>query len=480
MAAIATADMARMHLSSVLCGLAERWHISDLLDWAYRLCYSIYRNGKLQKSVHPRSSSDPHSDQVVNELPDKQYANKTERNVVLLERHLERNQSQQMLPLSPQEINYVKRSTEDSDGLSDGQLGDLLERVVQQPATSCELMMGEAQSLGPSDVATLLQDNGLTGGIRITFDTSSAVQVEKIVVSTETELPTTNEKSPADPHCSNLSVPPSAANTPLVHDLRISEETPAPCTIDMAFEEDTRLWGLHPANFEAEQSAKLDNMMPKGYRYARDLQSDLVFIPPLNHPQGIPGNDFVIQKKGTHAVAIIKPPTAVNEATVRNVGVQHKLSQVTDSYQPSEQNALTANGSLRQYNSTNAHQSVYHFSDHTPLSPTSRVIAAINANPPSPPLAVVDHAPVASMYGVSHIPTHYEWPQPWHNTGIPSTEGMDTSYSLPCQYFEQPQYFATPFDQTTIWGAVQDGYTYETFQGTWCGRCLVDDRDETQ
>lgn len=472
--------MARMHLLSVICGLAERWHINDLLDWAYRLYYSSYRNGKLQKSVHSRSSSDPHSDQVVNKFPDKRYANNIAKNVVLLERHLESNQSQQMIPLSPQEINYVKRFVEDSDALNDAQLSDLLERVVQQPATRSELMMGEEQSLEFSDVDSILQDNDLTDEIRVTSDTPSAVQVDKTVVGTETELATTNEKSPAGPHCSNLSVPPSAANTPLVHDLRTSEEAPASCTIDMAFEEDTRLWELHPANFGAEQSAKLDNMMPKGYRYARDLQSDLVFIPPLNHPQGVPGHDFVIQKKGTHAVAIIKPPTAVNEATVWNVDVQHRLSQVANSYQPSEQNVLTVNESLRQYNSTNVHQSVHHLSNHTPMSPASRVIAAINANPPSPPLAVVDQAPIASMYGVSHTPSHYGWPQHWHNTGAPSAEGTGFSYFLPCQYFEQPQYFATPFNQTAIWGHAQYDYMYATFQGTWHESCPTDDRDGTQ
>lgn len=75
----------------------------------------------------------------------------------------------------------------------------------------------------------------------------------------------------------------------------------------IAFEADTRWHGLHPANLKQEGSRCLDDIIPKGFRYARELQHEIAYIPPLNHPQAAPNAQFIVQKPGSSAVAIIRP-----------------------------------------------------------------------------------------------------------------------------------------------------------------------------
>lgn len=225
---------------------------------------------------------------------------------------------------------------------------------------------------------------------------------------------------------------------------------------------------MHPANLEGERASKLDNMMSRVYRYARDLQSDLVFIPPLNQPQSVPGSDFVIQEKGTRAVAIIKPPAVVDDTARRNNAVQYGSIQIPNGYQPPKQKARAVNEPFGQDNSAHAHDSVHHLSDQPQISPTSQVIAVINANPPLQPLESTDHASMPSMYGVNYIQNHHYWQQTWHNTNILGTRGMGPSSFSPYQYLGQPSYYATPFDQTAMGDNAWHGYAYSSFQDTGC------------
>jgi len=121
----------------------------------------------------------------------------------------------------------------------------------------------------------------------------------------------------------------------------------APPIIDMAFEEDTRLYGMHPANLNAEQSAKLESVMPIGYRYARAQQPDLVFIAPLNHPKIAPGDHFIVQKKGTCAIPIIKPPNPTKGAAVSPNEDEGGTCQVSNWNEPLRQNTIAANSSIK-------------------------------------------------------------------------------------------------------------------------------------
>lgn len=75
----------------------------------------------------------------------------------------------------------------------------------------------------------------------------------------------------------------------------------------IAFTTDTRWKGVHPINLNAANSAKLDGMLPKGFKYTRDLQSEIAFIPPLNHARAGPNIDFVIPKRGCDRILIVKP-----------------------------------------------------------------------------------------------------------------------------------------------------------------------------
>ena len=472
MVALATADMARMRSSSAICGLAEKWHINELLGWIYRLYYYSYRNDQIQKPIHLRSSPESHKVQAANDLPHSQYAAKVNPVAILLERTLESKQPQQRFSLSQQEISYMEHFVASSDNPTEAQRRALLACLVEKPAISSKLITDEGQSPVPRDADTVLQDfdpTDLTGEISATPGSPNASQVDKAIVSTQTGLTTIHADGPVESDCRTLHGPPAATITPLADGPRTFEETSASCVIDIAFEEDTRLYGMHPANLEGEQALKLDKMMPKGYRYARDLQSDLVFIPPLNHPQNVPGSDFVIQKKGTRAVAIIRPPAAMNDTARRNNAVQHGLTRTANGYQPPEQNTLASDASVRQYNSANADQSVHHLSDQPQMSPTSRVITAINAKPPSQPLESADHDSVPSMYGVNYTQNHYDWQQTWHNTDVPGAGGMDSSYFSPHQYFGLPQYFGMPFDQTVTWDDVRYNSAYAFFQDTWYG-----------
>lgn len=77
--------------------------------------------------------------------------------------------------------------------------------------------------------------------------------------------------------------------------------------IDIAFVEDARRKGVHPSNLDISAAQTLDRCMPAGFQYARDLQAELCFVPPLNHERKSPDGTFILQKRGSSAVPIISP-----------------------------------------------------------------------------------------------------------------------------------------------------------------------------
>lgn len=313
--------------------------------------------------------------------------------------------------------------------------------------------MGEEQSLVPRNVDTTLQGidpTDLTGGISATSGSASAAQVDKPIVSTPTGLPTIHGDGPVVSQCHTLYAPPAAATTALADDPRTSEEASVSCIIDIAFEEDTRLYGMHPANLEGEQALKLDKIMPRGYRYARDLQSNLVFIPPLNHPQNIPGSDFIIRKKGTHALTIVKPPAAPTRVTLRNGENKDGLSPAVDGLESPKQKVAVVSNDDQVPSFATAHHCVQHLSDQPTVSPASLVIAAINASAPSQSLEAPGYIPMPSPYQANHTQYYYGGHPTLHHTPhTAGVSGVEPSYFSAYPYPGQVQYFATSFEQTT-------------------------------
>lgn len=77
--------------------------------------------------------------------------------------------------------------------------------------------------------------------------------------------------------------------------------------IDVAFEQDARWKGVHPSYLHGESAQALDQRMPNGFRYARELQSELCFVLPLTYDRKSPDGTFILQKPGSKAVPIISP-----------------------------------------------------------------------------------------------------------------------------------------------------------------------------
>lgn len=111
-----------------------------------------------------------------------------------------------------------------------------------------------------------------------------------------------------------------------------SKSTP----VDVAFTADARWHGVHPYNLDPNLSSILDHNMPKAFRYARELQSELAFIPPNNHPQKSPGLQFVVQQRGSGAVRIVNPTYRKEHPPgevplIQNDGASHDSEAVTKS-----------------------------------------------------------------------------------------------------------------------------------------------------
>ena len=106
-------------------------------------------------------------------------------------------------------------------------------------------------------------------------------------------------------HTNVSSDAPEQKSTDPPGDLRPSEVAHSK-DIGVAFTIDARWQGKHPYNLSEHDSLALDRATPQGFQYARDLQSELAFIVPERQERTSPGKDFVIRKKGSAAVPIVK------------------------------------------------------------------------------------------------------------------------------------------------------------------------------
>lgn len=206
----------------------------------------------------------------------------------------------------------MKNSSAPATTPDDAQAGGLLERTNISMTIASDVTTSEKQVQTSLCVDTTDRDSSLSKTVTVKPDIATTDPRERHSASPKHDSRRihTVESMKMGDHASDATTSPTVAGTTsaIALDNSASKKAPPTSIVDIAFEEDTRLFGLHPANLDAEQSAKLDEMMPIGYRYARELQQDLVFIPPLNHPQVPPGSQFVLQKGGTHAVPIIRPP----------------------------------------------------------------------------------------------------------------------------------------------------------------------------
>ncbi len=206
----------------------------------------------------------------------------------------------------------MKNSSVPATTPDDAQARGLLERTNISVIIASNVTTSEKQVQTSFCVDTTDQDTSLSKTVTIKPDIATTDPRERYSASPKHDSRRihTAESVKMGDHASDATTSPIVAGTTSAIALENSASKKAPPTsiVDIAFEEDTRLFGLHPANLGAQQSAKLDEMMPNGYRYARGLQQDLGFIPPLNHPQVPPGSHLVLQKRGTRPVPIIRPP----------------------------------------------------------------------------------------------------------------------------------------------------------------------------
>jgi len=214
-------------------------------------------------------------------------------------------------------------------------------------------------------------------------------------------------------------------------------EGPASCAIKMAFVEDARLHGVHPANLNAEKSAKLDHMMPHGFRYARELQEELVFIPPLNHARAVLGSDFVIQKKGNRALVITKPLAVVNIGMPQKPSGNKTTTKTAEEAEATKENLRPNKDLVTNRNNEATNATVDSLSERQPMSPASRVIAAINANPPGQQqdsAGLMQH-----RFHHSHAP--HDWQNDRHGSHYPNGNVVGRPPFSPSAYFAVPQGF---------------------------------------
>ncbi|KAK5072563.1 hypothetical protein LTR64_004962 [Lithohypha guttulata] len=146
-------------------------------------------------------------------------------------------------------------------------------------------------------------------------------------------------------------------------------------TIDVAFHEDARWKGVHPSNLNPEDAVALDKQMPSGFQYARDLQSELVFIPPVDHERRSPGSMFVLQKRGSGAVPIITPSRKAAKACSTqgdnsSIVVRKVETKKNNHPFPSDLRILTSGKS--------SEPNQRHESPYEEPSPTTKLITTIN------------------------------------------------------------------------------------------------------
>ncbi|KAK5101387.1 hypothetical protein LTS08_004994 [Lithohypha guttulata] len=146
-------------------------------------------------------------------------------------------------------------------------------------------------------------------------------------------------------------------------------------TIDVAFLEDARWKGVHPSNLNPKDAVALDKQMPSGFQYARDLQPELVFIPPVDHERRSPGSMFVLQKRGSGAIPIITPSRKAakgcsTQADNSSIVVRKVEKKKNNHPFPSDPRILTSGKSSEP---NQRHESPYGES-----SPTTKLITMIN------------------------------------------------------------------------------------------------------
>ncbi|KAK5940837.1 hypothetical protein PMZ80_007254 [Knufia obscura] len=442
------AGLARTHFSTVVSAHEERWHIARLRNLIRRFYHYTFGKCQTHKSIEPIPNLKSQGVQTMEDFSDEQYVDAVEQFTLLLEDLSKPRRHNFPTEFTSEQIYNMKKLFAHADAPGATKVRALLERLEKESVFTPQPSVHAKQDQQSVSVEDIVQEDGVSDG----FETTNAPRAEQTLVSSEPEMNTVRGIDLVGPYIdSSLVTPPATAAASPVNGTR-------PSIVDMAFEQDTRLYGLHPASLDPEQFAKLDKMMPTGYRYARELQSDLVFIPPPNHPQTAPGDDFVIQKKGTCAVPIIKPPVVREKAARNAYRAANRQSRVVTAL---ERNGATADSPGRGLSLEAAHQTVQQLSAQLPMSPASRVIAAVNASPPSQFLPATDFTLTPSPYRAAETQYHYNWQNTWHDSAHAADwNGASTSYFPPYLQYGQAQHYATPFDQTSVWGTAQ----YEMYE----------------
>ena len=217
---------------------------------------------------------------------DEQYAEAVAQRALLLQDFLKSGRPGVPVPFTLRQIVDMKNFFAHSDAPGDVLVGDLLEHIVREPTAVPQLSMPSKQTQVSPSIETTAQDDHMKEVIESTSGVPSASCGEQRLQSSEKEFitvcdsdSTQNDNNASNAFLSVMSITPMSC-------FPTSRRKSALSIVDMAFEEDTCLYGMHPANLDEEQSAKLDEMMPTGYRYARELQSDLVFHSSPEPPAG--------------------------------------------------------------------------------------------------------------------------------------------------------------------------------------------------